>query len=389
MSSSPDDESAIDSAGGSPPPLPRQAFDRKESPRAEADLDCDECGAALRWSPTDGGLRCEFCGTVRKVDVDEGTILERPLAEAAGAARGLGREVRVLACQTCDARVTFEGAETSAACPFCGSPSVLAQDANRNNLRPESLIPLEVGRTHVEEAFRKWIRGLWLRPNAIKRTKKIVAVGVYIPAWTFDANVHSSWSAQSGTYYWVTESYTAHVNGKSVRRTRRVRKVRWWPSWGQRQDHHDDVMVIASKGIDAGLAKDLGPFSTAGLVPYSPEYLAGWRAEEYRIDLLQGWDLGRAEIESIQRDRCGGDVPGDTHRALRVKNEISNVLWKHVLLPMWSVTYTFRGKPYAVLVHGETGRIVGRAPYSWVKILALVVVIAAGVGGAVVVGQAR
>ena len=346
------------------------------SPRAEVDLTCDECGAPLRWSPDVGALSCEHCGTARRVEVVQATIVERPLDAAHTAERGFGRDVRVLECETCDARVTFEGASTSEACPFCGSPGVLDQDANRNCIRPESLIPLEIGRGKVETSFKKWIGSRWFRPNALKKIDTFQAVGVYVPAWTFDAEVHSDWSAQSGTYYYVDESYTAIEDGRTVRRTRRVRKVRWWPSWGDRDDSYDDVLVVASQGIDEKLAKRLGPFGAVGLVPYSPEYLAGWRAEEYRIDLDEGWRRARAEIQATQRRRCAGDVPGDTHRALRVKSEIFNVLWKHVLLPMWSLTYDYRGKHYAVLVHGQSGRIVGRAPYSWVKILLFLLLIA-------------
>jgi len=70
-------------------------------------------------------------------------------------------------------------------------------------------------------------------------------------------------------------------------------------------------------------------------------------------------------------------VPGDTHRNLRVSNQLEDVRWKHVLLPVWSLTYSFRGKNYAVLVHGQSGRVVGRAPLSWVKILLLVLAVGA------------
>lgn len=372
-----------------PPPLPREAFRPAASPRAEVDLDCDECGAPLRWSPEQGALLCEHCGTARPVVVGPGTIVERPLEDAHAAARGLGVAVRAAECGTCGARVTFDGASTSELCPFCGSAEVLAQEANRNAIRPESLIPLEVGRGKVEEAFLRWIRSRWFRPNALRSLTAHEAVGVYVPAWTYDARVHSEWSAQSGTYYYVSESYTVMVNGSPQRRTRQVRKVRWRPAWGRRDDVFDDVLVVASKGIDARLARALGPFTAEGLVPYAPAYLAGWRAEEYQIDLLEGWGRARAEIEATQRRRCAGDVPGDTHRALNVQNDVRDVRWKHVLLPMWSVTYAFRGETYAVLVHGQTGRIVGHAPYSWVKILLAVLGVAALVAAAVLLTGAR
>ena len=118
-------------------------------------------------------------------------------------------------------------------------------------------------------------------------------------------------------------------------------------------------------------------FDTSELVPYKPEYLAGWRAEEYQVDLEQGWEAGKERVVEIQRSRCSGDVPGDTQRSLRVRNVISDVRWKHILLPLWSLQYRFGKKTYTVLVNGQTGLVVGRAPLSWVKILLAVLVVGA------------
>jgi hypothetical protein len=136
---------------------------------------------------------------------------------------------------------------------------------------------------------------------------------------------------------------------------------------------YDDLLVHASKGLPEKLAEELGRFDTRALVPYRPEYLAGWRAEEYAVDLEVGMRAAAARIEATQSERCAGDVPGDTHRSLRVGNRLSDVRWKHVLLPIWSLTYDFAGKSYAVLVHGQSGKVVGDAPYSWIKILLLAV----------------
>ena len=100
-------------------------------------------------------------------------------------------------------------------------------------------------------------------------------------------------------------------------------------------------------------------------------------------------DLVDAARPRTQRSRCSGDVPGDTQRNLRVKNVITDVRWKHILLPLWSVQYRFNKKTYTVLVNGQTGRVVGDAPYSWIKILLFILSIAAIVGLIVVVANAR
>lgn len=346
------------------------------SARERTDFPCVQCGAPTMWDPDADALACEHCGHARSVPRAEGAILERPLEDAGDAARGLGIDARALCCRTCGAVVALEPSSTATSCVFCGSSAVLPQEANRNALRPESLVPLDVGRKAAEESFRRWLHGLWFRPTALRGLKRFDAVGVYVPHWTFDARVRSDWSADSGTYYWVNQLVPVMRNGKLRMEMQRVRKVRWRPAWGQRDDSYDDLLVNASRGVPDDLARRLGSFDTKALVPYRPEYLAGWSAEEYQVDLEQGWGLGRQRIVELQEQRCGGDVPGDTYRNLRVTNLIEGVRWKHVLLPIWTLSYAYGGKRYVVLVNGQNGRVHGRAPWSWVKILLLVVLIA-------------
>jgi DNA-directed RNA polymerase subunit RPC12/RpoP len=365
-----------------PAPLPPPASAAAKG--QEVRLRCKNCGAQVTWDPDEDALVCAYCQTSTRVPRADGKIVEHTIAEAGTAARGLGVDVKVARCQRCGAQVTFDERTTSQSCVFCGSAQVLEQTANRNALRPESLIPLDVGRAAGEKEFRTWLSRLWFRPTALQNQREFAAVGVYVPFWTFDASVHSDWSADSGTYYYVTEPTVVIVNGRPSVRMRQVQKVRWEPAWGARDDVYDDLLVHASKGLPEKLALELGAFDTKALVPYRPEYLAGWRAEEYAVDLEAGFANARATIEARQAERCGGDVPGDTHRDLRVQNRLADVRWKHVLLPVWSLTYRFQGRGYAVLVHGQTGKVVGEAPYSWIKILLLAfaigIVVLAAVG---------
>jgi predicted RNA-binding Zn-ribbon protein involved in translation (DUF1610 family) len=334
----------------------------------KVDFPCPECGAKLTWNPDSDALSCEHCGAQQPVPRADGAIVERALSEAGAAARGLGVEQRAVRCASCGATVELADVRTAQNCAFCGSTSVLEQSANRNLIRPESILPLDVGRAAVEASFKRWIGGLWFRPNALKQVKRFDALGVYVPYWTFDADVRSEWSADAGYYYYVTVMVPVTRNGRTTLQPRQVRKIRWVPAWGKRRDKYDDLLVHASRGVSEELARRLGGYDTSKLVPYRPEYLAGFLAEEYQLDLEGAWSVARDDIVAKQRQRCAGDVPGDTHRALNVHNEIDDVRWKHVLLPMWSLSYRFHGKHYPVLVHGVTGKVHGKAPLSWVKI---------------------
>jgi hypothetical protein len=82
------------------------------------------------------------------------------------------------------------------------------------------------------------------------------------------------------------------------------------------------------------MGDELRSFDTRALTPYRPEFLAGWRAEAYAIDLMPAWNLGQQRMAGEQASRCGRDVPGDTHKDLQVHNDFSRVTFKHVLLPI-------------------------------------------------------
>ena len=42
--------------------------------------------------------------------------------------------------------------------------------------------------------------------------------------------------------------------------------------------------------------------------------------------------------------------------------------FKHVLVPVWLVSYTYGAKTFQIIANGYTGAIAGERPYSWVKI---------------------
>jgi len=61
-------------------------------------------------------------------------------------------------------------------------------------------------------------------------------------------------------------------------------------------------------------------------------------------------------------------VPGDTHRNLRIFPSYSGETFKHILVPIWLLTYTYGSRAYQVVANGYTGRLAGRYPKSGWKI---------------------
>jgi hypothetical protein len=189
--------------------------------------------------------------------------------------------------------------------------------------------------------------------------------GVYIPYWTFDAQVHADWTAESGYHYWETEHYT---DAQGKRQSRQVRKTRWVPSSGSLNHFFDDELVPASKGVQIDLLRRVEPFPTKELTAYNSGFLSGWVVERYQIDLINAAQQSREQMDGEMFRLCAAEVPGDTHRNLNVNSDYSGQTFKHILVPIWLLTYNYGTRSFQVVINGYTGAIAGRYPKSWIKI---------------------
>jgi hypothetical protein len=131
------------------------------------------------------------------------------------------------------------------------------------------------------------------------------------------------------------------------------------------------------------MLRRIEPFPTKELVPYDPGFLSGWVVERYQIDLVAAAQAARADMDAETQRRCAAQVPGDTHRNLQVAADYSGQTFKHILVPIWLLTYDYGRRTFQVLVNAYTGRMAGRYPKSWVKIALALLAAAAAVAALV------
>lgn len=328
---------------------------------------CGSCGADVVWDPGASGLKCPYCGARCEVPKSPSEVTERPVAEGLRAPRdlGWGAARKSVKCTKCGAVTTLDPGAAAGACAFCGTPAVVEAPPREDLVRPEGVLPFRVTRDGAAQSFRRWLAGLWFRPGDLKSRSSLTRLqGVYIPYWTFDAATHSAWTAEAGYRHQVPVQVVE--NGRTV--TRMETRTRWEPAAGTLERFFDDLPVPASRGVDAGVAREIEPFPTAELLGYDPSYLSGFLAEEYGVDLPEALASAEARMRAEIEAACAREVPGDTHRNLRVATQFSGVAYKSALLPLWIAAYEYGGKPYRFLVNGVTGRTSGHAPFSVLKI---------------------
>jgi hypothetical protein len=334
----------------------------------------------MEWNAAKQAIACPYCGLIPKqqpanAPIEAGIIehdLEKALAGAGDDHRGYGIDAIKVKCQSCNAISVFERSRVAQRCDFCGSPSVVSYQETRDVITPESVLPVKLDAPKVRDLIKVWVRSRWFAPNALRSgalTDTLKAI--YLPYWTFDARAHADWTATSGDYYYTTEHYT---DAKGQRQTRQVRHVRWYPSAGQLDHFFDDALIAGTVGVRMDLLDKIEPFPTTDLKPYDPAFVRGWTVERYQVDLRKASELNRGQMDSEMTALCGGQVPGDTYRDLQVRSTYAARTFKHILVPLWLVTYTFGPKTFQVLVNGYTGASAGDRPISWIKVFFYIVV---------------
>ena len=338
---------------------------------------CPACGGEAIWNPARQKLVCPFCGTESPATIDaSGAVVEHDLAAALRSLpdelRGWAADKRQVRCQSCNAISVLDPTRQAQTCQFCGSAQLVPYTETKPAFRPEAVLPLRLSDTEAREGIRKWYGRLWLAPSALKRRALTDTVkGVYLPFWTFDARVHARWTAEAGHYYYTTETY--EENGQT--RTRQVQHVRWEPAAGELSHFFDDDLVCASIGVHPELVSRVEPFPTAEVKPYDPGYVAGWVVERYQIDLVGAAQRARADMEQKLTAMCAAQIPGDTYRNLSVQADWSGQTFKHILAPVWLMSYTYGARSFQSVMNGVTGAVAGEYPKSPWKIALLVLAV--------------
>lgn len=336
---------------------------------------CPECGGDAEWNAAKQALVCPYCGTVLPWSDGQDAFgtgivehdLEQALAAAPEATRQLRGEKTSVKCESCKAISIFSSERVAQKCDFCGSPSIVPVDDLRDAIVPESILPAVVPATKVRDLLRQWYGSRWFAPNKLKKVALTDTLhAIYIPYWTFDAHVSAQWTAESGYYYYETQS----VRGSDGRMTtQQVRRTRWRPSSGSIAHFFDDDMVPGTVGVNLGYLRKIEPFPTlTDLKPYDPAYVRGWTVERYQVDLRQASTISKGQMDAAVQSLCAREVPGDTYRDLRVAADYRGRTFKHILVPIWLVTYTYGARTFHVIMNGYTGTIAGDHPRSWVKI---------------------
>jgi LSD1 subclass zinc finger protein len=350
---------------------------------AEHRFPCPSCGSDLRYLPGSDRLKCDHCGTevaiegagpwkgtaTGELDFRKAIADQLPQAEM--------EETRVTQCTNCGARFEFEPAVHARECPFCATPVVTDTGTDRH-IKPRALLPFALTEDQARVAMNAWLGSLWFAPSGlldfVRAGRRMQ--GIYVPYWTYDADTRSRYRGQRGIVHTEQRQVSVTVNGRRQTRTQAVQTVRWTPVQGRVARFFDDVLVLASKSLPKRFTDALAPWDLAALEPYRPEFLAGFRAEAYTVDLETGYAEAREIMNAMIVRDVKFDIGGDRQQIDALETDIGALTFKHILLPVWLAAYKYRGRTFRFVVNGRTGNVQGERPWSTLKIAVALIALA-------------
>lgn len=343
---------------------------------------CINCGAELKYKPGTTTITCEYCGHKEQISLETTKFEELelyPYLKSMGNQKN-SEEISILHCKNCGANQHVEENYKSLHCVYCSMPLIREDARSEEWILPGAVLPFQIDQNASYAIFKKWVNNLWWAPNKLKKASldPQFTKGLYLPYWTFDAQLAANYTGQRGEYYYETQSYR---DKDGNRKTRQVRKTRWYPASGTVSGFVDDTLIQASKQRAGRVPSSIARWDLKKLQPFHSGFLSGFVTEKYTIPLKEGHNASRDKAQQIATSWAASDIGGDTQRVTSIDMTLAEETFKHILLPVYVSSYRYNGKEYHFFVNGETGALSGKRPYSFWKIFfaivgALIVILA-------------
>lgn len=352
---------------------PSNKFKLNLTSTSERKKSCVNCGAQLTYEPGTDTITCDYCGHVENIDQKTQPFEELELykyLESMGA-QSHSMELTMLQCDNCGATQHIEDNYKSLHCVYCTMPLIIEDLYTEEWILPGAVVPFSFKTDKAHEIFKKWVNGLWWAPNNLQRASLSpeYTKGLYVPYWTFDAQLKSSYTGKRGDYYYVT---VTRGSGKN-RRTSRERRTRWSSTSGTINGFVDDTLVQASNNTSRQIPRQVAQWKLEDLKTFNTSYLAGYVTEKYTISLKDGHLTANEKAKEIAQNWIRQDIGGDEQRISSMDMHLTDETFKHVLLPLYISAYNFNNKRYNFYVNGQTGAIHGDRPYSFWKIFLAII----------------
>lgn len=324
---------------------------------------CKNCAAPLVFDPATQRVVCRSCGssfTAEEVESEVKAFAEDKRAVDASEIYGvkseedeiLGNDVKeefidcyIYTCSSCGGEITINGTEVSTKCIYCGSPSVVFNRISKEKA-PEFIMPFQITKEKAVELIKaQFSKGLFI-PKEVKNFEPSAVHGIYVPYWLVDAR-HAEANMYSARFKKDRYSYETRYFGRSGNII------------------VQNLPVDGSQMLSPKITQRLEPFDFSDMKNFDEDYLLGFYSNTS--------DITNVQLDEIVAKRCHEEFNNEAMKSFggsgkrlagtRQLDLIDRDV-RYAMLPVWFVTYKYRGFQNTVLVNGQTGKVVCGAPWN-------------------------
>ena len=341
---------------------------------------CPSCGAPLTFNPDTQRFGCEYCLSEFSPEKIQQMYAEKEAKEntaerAEERAQGKNEpeeEAVVYTCPSCGAEVVTTASTAATTCFYCHNPVVLGGRLS-GEFRPDRVVPFAISKEKAVEIFMSFIKRKKFLPNDFASEKQIQNMtGIYFPYWYIDTQQDSHMTAIG------TKVRSWRSGNKRYTETKTYRVVRGGDVI------INNVFERALKSTDRDMLQCVHPFDLSKAEKFSMSYLSGFQAEKRDIEKRDIQQMVDAKIDEYCKEVLKSTAPG--YSSIRVESYRDRTdieKWSYSLLPVWVLTYKYKGKIFPYAINGQTGKTYGSLPASTGKLIALagIVTVAAAILG--------
>ena len=310
---------------------------------------CPGCGAPMEYDPSFDSLVCTTCGNIvdpqtlpdaRDVDNesrDEGPVdIKDTLSEEEELPREL-YDCHIYRCSQCGGEVIVTGTEISTRCVYCGSTAVVFSRISKED-RPNWIVPFSVEKDVAIQSVKEKLQNGFFVSKQFKDVPPECVRGIYIPYFTYDGVITDT---QHHQYFFA--DHTRVYDGYA---------------------EFENLLVECCSAINDRYSALLEPYDLHAAVDFDTSYLMGFYSNVQDIDPSKGQRVADLKARTLFHSMMRTQSPKSPFKKISSTPKIEMHKTGYILLPAWFITLNPDGKPYTFLVNGQTGKVVGTAPWN-------------------------
>ncbi len=337
-----------------------------------AEYKCPNCGADLKFDPLLQKLSCEYCLStftmeeIKTVCADAENSIPDPAAMQTQ--QDFEEHMGLYHCSSCGADIMADDTQTALFCYYCHNPVILAGKLT-GDYKPDKVIGFKLTKENAVDTFKLWISKRMFVPKDFKSQQQAEKItGLYVPFWAADCDVRAEYHAIGKKIRsWTSGSY-------SYTETKEYRIVR------NADIRADGVPADGESKIDDLLMEAIEPFDYNDLKDFSMSYLSGFYADKYDVDKAAVFPRIRSRVGDACKSIITRSVSGYSSVVPSVEQyNIINTNWQYMMLPVWFMTYNYKGQIYEFAINGQTGKLAGTPPLDKGRLMRFCLGIGAGI----------